>query len=169
MVTAPLLQRHLPTKAPEESDPSIKGEGTGSVAFLSYSQTCINKSWVPPLQERPDRSTPPRDGVRGDESSLAKFSPEHHGTWFPSMGACGPGLPDWPWTQVCSVCLERCLVAFQGLPVTEQGMSKAWLGEAVALGVLRRNYLILNSSQNSLILASFVSNAEMPGCHEDFT
>lgn len=87
----------------------------------------------------------------------------------PAWAPVGPGSLDWPWTQVCSVCLERCLVAFQGLPVTEQGMSKAWLGEAVALGVLRRNYLILNSSQNSLILASFVSNAEMPGCHEDFT
>lgn len=62
-----------------------------------------------------------------------------------------------------SVCWERCLFAFQGLPVTEQGMIKAWLGEAVTLGVLRRKYLILNSSQNSLILAPFVSNADMQG------
>lgn len=40
-------------------------------------------------------------------------------------------------------------MAVQGSPVTEQGMIKTWLGGVVTLGVLRRNYLILDSSQDS--------------------
>lgn len=48
-------------------------------------------------------------------------------------------------------------MAVQGSLVSEQGMTKTWLGGVVTLEVLRRNYLIFDSSQDS-ILAAFVSN-----------
>lgn len=152
VVAAPLLQRHLSTKAPEGSGPSIKGEGKGNVAFLSYSHSnLLQQELGPSPSGRPDRNNTPRDGGQGVMSPPWQNSAQSIvDPWLPSMGACGPGLPGLVLDPgMFSVCLERCLVAFQGLPVTEQGMIKAWLGEAVTLGVLRRNYLILNSSQNS--------------------
>lgn len=66
MVTAPLLQGHLPTKAPEESGPSVEGEGKGNVAFLLIlTQPCCNRSWVPPLQEGLTEIIPLGMGVGG--------------------------------------------------------------------------------------------------------
>lgn len=90
-------------------------------------------------------------GKRSDESPWRNSprAPQQSTSVAPHHGSLQAWDPTLAWTQVFSICLERFLVAFQGSPVTEQGMIKTWLRGVVTLRVLRRNYLILDSSQDS--------------------